>query len=98
MVMTKPFSVCSRQSAICSSLRQTRRHLVKLGFMFTNNLFATTFEEGETTDNHYGQSPRHTPTHSVGQEHGPNNQGHANGCRIQDAQGPAIGPLWPALR
>jgi F-type H+-transporting ATPase subunit alpha len=37
----------------------------------------------------HGQSSRHPPTHQVGQEYGSNHQSHANGRRVEDAEGPA---------
>src|SRR3974390_483965 len=43
------------------------------------------------------QHTRHSPAHQVGQEHGPDHQGHADGRRIKNAQGPASRTGWPPL-
>src|SRR4026209_3040772 len=43
-------------------------------------------------DNLHAQHTRHPPAHQVGQEHGANHKGHADGCFVENAQGEAGRP------
>ena len=45
----------------------------------------------------HGFHSRHPPPHQVGQEHPPDHEGDGARGRFEDEEGPAGGPLWPAL-
>ena len=63
-----------------------------------NSLRPSTFGPSGISTLTHAQHSRHPPPHQVGQEHGPDHQGHADGRLVEDAAGAAGRDQLPALR